>query len=62
MRGTTHGTLTGIAAAEMAFGQTWDTTGHFAAEAAPARVPPQPVRDFSVDALIRWQEWRARAQ
>lgn len=58
--GTARGTLTGIAAAEMACGQVTDITAHFAAEQAPTRLPPQPFCDIGANAVIRWKEWRAR--
>ncbi len=57
--GTTRGTLTGIAAAEMACGADTRLTRHFAAEAAPDRLPPQPFRDAVGNAVIRWKERRA---
>ncbi|PWE30562.1 FAD-dependent oxidoreductase [Maritimibacter sp. 55A14] len=58
--GTTRGTLTGIGAAELACGETSAITEHFAAEARPQRLPPQPIRQIGANAVLRWKEWRAR--
>ncbi|MDJ1007010.1 MAG: FAD-binding oxidoreductase [Paracoccaceae bacterium] len=60
--GTARGTLTGIAAAEMAAGTETDITRHFAAEPEPRRLPPRPVRDLGANALLRWRELRAGAE
>lgn len=58
--GTTRGTLTGIGAAELAFGEMSDVTWHFANEPAPKRLPPTLVRDFGANTVIRWKERRAQ--
>lgn len=58
--GTARGTLTGMAAAEMACGKTTALTRHFADEDAPRRLPPQPLRQLGANSLLRWREWRAR--
>ena len=58
--GTARGTLTGIAAAEMACGHTSDITGFFEAESQPKRLPPQPFREIGANTVLRWKEWRAR--
>jgi glycine/D-amino acid oxidase-like deaminating enzyme len=58
--GTARGTLTGLAAAEMAMGHTSDATRFFAQEPAPKRIAPQPVRDIGANLFLRWREWRAR--
>ncbi len=60
--GTAHGTLTGIAAAETALGQHTAITAHFAAEAAPRRLPPQRLSTWGANAYLRWKERRARAE
>lgn len=57
--GTARGTLTGIAAAELACGATSDIARHFSAEPEPKRLPPQPFRDIGANAVLRWKEWRA---
>ncbi|MEM1273899.1 MAG: FAD-binding oxidoreductase [Pseudomonadota bacterium] len=57
--GTARGTLTGIGAAELAYGVKSTITRHFAAEAQPKRLPPRPIRDLGANAVLRWKEWRA---
>ena len=59
--GTARGTLTGIAAAEAACGVSSDIGTHFAAEAAPKKLPPKPFRQWGANAIIRAKEWKARA-
>jgi glycine/D-amino acid oxidase-like deaminating enzyme len=58
--GTARGTLTGVCAAELACGVESDITRHFAAEAPPRRLPPQPFREIGANAVIRYKEWKAR--
>jgi glycine/D-amino acid oxidase-like deaminating enzyme len=58
--GTARGTLTGIAAAELAVGETSAVTRHFTAEAEPLRLPPRILRDPGANAVLRWKEWRAK--
>ncbi|MEW9918946.1 NAD(P)/FAD-dependent oxidoreductase [Marimonas sp. MJW-29] len=60
--GTARGTLTGIAAAEMAMGATSDITAHFAQEAAPKPLPPRPFATWGANAYLRWKEHRAGAE
>ena len=60
--GTARGTLTGIAAAEMAVGVSSDLTKHFATQARPTRLPPQPFRQIGANAVLRMKEWRAREE
>ena len=60
--GTARGTLTGIAAAETAFGHSSDIGAHFAREAAPKPLPPQPFATWGANAYLRWKEYRARAE
>ena len=60
--GTARGTLTGIAAAELACGVSSDITQHFAREAEPKKLPPRLVRDFGANAVLRFKEWKARAE
>lgn len=57
--GTARGTLTGIAAAEVAMRIESDITRHFAAEAEPPRLPPEPFASVGANAYLRWKEWRA---
>lgn len=58
--GTARGTLTGIAAAEMACGVASDISTHFSREARPKRLPPQPFQAWGGNAYLRWKENRAR--
>ncbi|MGR3714483.1 MAG: NAD(P)/FAD-dependent oxidoreductase [Shimia sp.] len=60
--GTARGTLTGIAAAEMAAGQPSDIANFFAAETAPKRLPPRPFCDIGANAVLRWREFKARQE
>ncbi|WP_136439637.1 NAD(P)/FAD-dependent oxidoreductase [Pacificoceanicola onchidii] len=60
--GTARGTLAGIAAAEMAMGETSAISTHFNSETAPRRLPPQPFQQIGANAVLRWKEWRARAE
>lgn len=60
--GTARGTLTGIAAAELAMGQPSGIADHFTAEAAPKRLPPQPFAAWGANTYLRYKEWRAGAE
>ena len=60
--GTARGTLTGIAAAEVAMGQRSAVTDFFAKEAAPRKLPPQPLATWGANAYLRWKEHVARAE
>ncbi|MEM9579722.1 MAG: FAD-binding oxidoreductase [Pseudomonadota bacterium] len=60
--GTARGTLTGIAAAEMAMGKPSKVAAHFNEEAHPTKLPPRLIRDPGANAILRWKEWRARAE
>lgn len=60
--GTARGTLTGIAAAEMAVGASSRLTEHFGAEKRPKRLPPQPLQQIGANAVLRLKEWRAREE
>lgn len=60
--GTARGTLTGIAAAELAAGEMSEISRHFSAEARPKPLPPQPFQQIGANAVLRWKEWRARAE
>nr|WP_303626408.1 FAD-binding oxidoreductase [Roseovarius sp. M141] len=57
--GTVRGTLTGIAAAELASDMESSITRHFAHEAAPSKLPPAPFAEIGANAYLRWKEWRA---
>lgn len=58
--GTARGTLTGIAAAELACGTTSAISDHFTSQSAPRQLPPQPFLQIGANATLRWKEWRAR--
>ncbi len=58
--GTARGTLTGIGAAELAYGVQSEITRFFSAEQEPPRLPPQPIRDVGANVVLRWKEWKAR--
>lgn len=58
--GTARGTLTGIAAAELACGQSSEISQHFSAETKPKRLPPQPFREIGANIVLRWKEWNAK--
>ncbi len=60
--GTTRGTLTGIAAAERACGETSDIVSYFSGQDRPKRLPPQPFRELGANAVLRWKEWKAREE
>jgi glycine/D-amino acid oxidase-like deaminating enzyme len=58
--GTARGTLTGIAAAELASGQRSAISDFFAAQPQPTRLPPAPLAKLGATAYLNWKEWRAR--
>ncbi|WOI32445.1 FAD-binding oxidoreductase [Tritonibacter scottomollicae] len=60
--GTARGTLTGISAAELAAGESSEISRHFSTEARPKLLPPQPFQQIGANAVLRWKEWRARAE
>ena len=60
--GTARGTLTGIAAAETAMGETSEITEFFGEQQAPKTLPPQPFRQIGANVLLRLKEWRARLE
>jgi len=60
--GTARGTLTGIAAAELASGATSPISNYFAAEDAPRKLPPPPFASIGANAVLRGKEHKARAE
>ncbi len=60
--GTARGTLTGIAAAEMALGISTDVTSYFAKEDIPTQLPPRPFREIGANSFLRYREWIARSE
>lgn len=59
--GTTRGTLTGIAAAELASGVKSQISSFFEHEAEPKLLPPQPFREVGANLILNYKEWRAKA-
>lgn len=57
--GTTRSTLAGIAAAELASGESSPISRHFCAKEAPLKLPPPPIAEIGANAYLRWREWRA---
>ncbi len=57
--GTARGTLSGIAAAEMACDIESDITRFFCNEAEPQKLPPAPIASIGANAVLRYKEWRA---
>jgi glycine/D-amino acid oxidase-like deaminating enzyme len=60
--GTARGTLTGMAAAEIASGTTSALTRHFSNAAPPTRLPPPPLSTVGANAILRWKEHQARQE
>ncbi len=58
--GTARGTLTGIAAAELACGESSPITSYFAAEDRPKKLPPRPFQQIGANSILRFREWRAK--
>ncbi|ASM75057.1 MULTISPECIES: NAD(P)/FAD-dependent oxidoreductase [Roseobacteraceae] len=58
--GTTRGTLTGIAAAEQASGESSAITAFFTGPKKPARLPPAPLAKLGATAYLNWKGWLAR--
>jgi hypothetical protein len=58
--GAARGTLTGIAAAEMATGTQTTISTYFAGEDRPTRLPPQPFREIGANVVLKYKEWRAK--
>lgn len=59
--GTARGTLTGIAAAELAVGTRSEISDHFRAESRPKHLLPEPIFSLGANALLRGREWKARS-
>ncbi|WP_353536259.1 FAD-dependent oxidoreductase [Cognatishimia sp. WU-CL00825] len=57
--GTTRGTLTGIAAAEMAAGTRSEISDHFGNEHRPKCLLPEPFFSFGANSVLRYREWKA---
>ncbi len=57
--GTAKGTLSGIAAAELAMGHESETVRGLSSQEEPRRLPPEPFAWAGANAVMRWKEWRA---
>lgn len=57
--GTAKGTLSGMAAAELALGHDSEAVRGLASQEAPKRLPPEPFAWIGANAFMRWKEWRA---
>lgn len=57
--GTVKSTLAGVMAADLATGTGSTTLDEYRAQPAPKRLPPAPLAYLGINAVIRWQEWRA---
>lgn len=60
--GTTRGTLTGIAAAELALGYESNITQFFAAQEALTKLPPEPFRGMGANVYLQWRTWQAMSE
>lgn len=60
--GVTKGTMSGLLAADLACGVDNELIGQMQALGAPAKLPPQPLRDLGVRARLAWELWRARGE
>ena len=58
--GTTRGTLTGMAAAELASGCESEIAEFFGTEPDPERLPPPPISTVAGNVALRWKELKAR--
>lgn len=58
--GTTRGTLTGIAAAEMAVGAESRISKFFSEETTPTKLPPPPFSTIGANAYLMWKEHKAK--
>ncbi|MCI5075079.1 FAD-binding oxidoreductase [Oricola sp.] len=57
--GTAKGTLAGMLAAELASGVISDALNEMLREAAPAKLPPEPLAFIGANAIMRWGEFKA---
>lgn len=60
--GTARGTLTGMAAAEIASGTSSALTTHFTRADPPTRLPPAPLSTVGANVVLRWKEHQARQE
>jgi glycine/D-amino acid oxidase-like deaminating enzyme len=57
--GTAKGTLSGMAAAELAMGKRSAAVEGLLSHEAPKRLPPAPLTWIGANAVMRWKEWSA---
>ena len=60
--GTARGTLSGMAAAELAVEGETELTKAFLAEDEPKKLPPAPFDSMGARAFMRWSEYKARKE
>lgn len=60
--GTARGTLSGMAAAELACEGETELVREFLAEEAPQKLPPEPFASLGARGFMRWSEFRARRE
>ena len=60
--GTARGTLAGMAAAELATGTPSDIADEMLGQAAPSRLPAEPIASLGARAVIGLREWLAGAE
>lgn len=57
--GTAKGTLSGMAAADLALGEMSEEAALLLEEPAPSHLPPEPIAWLGANAYIRWSEFEA---
>ncbi len=60
--GTAKGTLSGIAAAELAAGIDSELAQDMLSLPQPQKLPPTPLAWLGATAVIKWREWKARGE
>lgn len=60
--GTARGTLSGMAAAELACEGETELVREFLAEEVPQKLPPEPFASLGARGFMRWSEFRARRE
>ena len=57
--GVSKGTISGIAAAELALGIDSPVTRAMCSQEAPKRLPPEPFASIGAKAILKFREWEA---
>lgn len=60
--GTARGTLSGMAAAELAVEGETELTQSFLKQEQPQKLPPAPLDSIGATALMKFEEWKAREE